>query len=782
MATTYNIALVVSGTDRGATGLLNRIGQGLSGVAQIAGGILSAGLLAGIARDIMGIGSSAIQQAGNLQTFTIALETLTAREIARAAAITHTDTVFREASLNEQVQRARLMGQIEEQTALYNRLKDTQADSSLEVQKAALDLKNLQDQYQALGFSQEGVIASTVTWTEQTMTMSDALGAAKTRARELFEEIRALGLRSPYEFATVSDMFRQMLVFTGDSSLSVGLTEGLLDTSAAMGLTSEQTNRLAYNFGQILSVGKIMAVDLRQLSMLGFDLADVFENKLGMSIEQVNAALANGTLQTEDLARAFMEYADENFGGAAQRMSRTLQGLMSSFKDLFTFASADLLGPALNRVGEFLGRIFDTLTRMLEDGTIAEWGQSFFDWLDPILDKVERIGEALGWLDPQLDENRSYTGSIADRPAPQRNMLDMGMNALGIPQDVQLSIFAFLESLNSLKLWWDTNSPPIIAAIASVGSAIAEAFGLDGLAEGMGEVSLSGIIQGLADAIMSFGDWLATNKDGIIEFFTGISDWITENQESIRLFGIIFGILVAGFVLLTIVLPAIVAGVTAVGAAIVAFFASPLVLLGLLAAGVVILWEQLKNLVTVWSGVGQQVALIISILVARFKAWALGIIEQIASVVTSIADFAVRMYNAGVDLMQGLIDGIVSMVAEIISTILGIGEDIINAISDMLGIESPSTVFKGIGQNLMKGLAEGIAKDASLVDDALMNATSGLGADVTLGAAGAGAGYGGVVYQDNRSFEVNPVEVNMDEYALERALNRMTTSIPSEFA
>ena len=94
--------------------------------------------------------------------------------------------------------------------------------------------------------------------------------------------------------------------------------------------------------------------------MVGLDLAVVFSDQLGMSVEEVNAALENGSITMKEVSDAFVNYASVNFAGAAERMSMTASGLQSSFQDLFYFISTDLLSSGLETVTGYLQDFFNT--------------------------------------------------------------------------------------------------------------------------------------------------------------------------------------------------------------------------------------------------------------------------------------------------------------------------------------------------------------------------------------------------------------------------------------
>lgn len=66
------------------------------------------------------------------------------------------------------------------------------------------------------------------------------------------------------------------------------------------------------------------------------------------------------------------------------------------------------------------------------------------------------------------------------------------------------------------------------------------------------------------------------------------------------------------------------------------------------------------------------------------------------------------IFNVGVALLQGLWDGIASMIGSIIDKIKGFASSVVGTLKDVLGIHSPSTVFASIGEYMMQGLALGM--------------------------------------------------------------------------
>jgi phage-related protein len=121
-------------------------------------------------------------------------------------------------------------------------------------------------------------------------------------------------------------------------------------------------------------------------------------------------------------------------------------------------------------------------------------------------------------------------------------------------------------------------------------------------------------------------------------------------------------------------------------------------------------------------------------------------------------NFGNLLYNAGADLLRGLMNGIASMVGQVIGRAQQVGRDILNGVKGVLGISSPSKemaklgVFAGEGLVLgLASMATQIAAAAEAAGQALLGATgSGVSTALNLSAGTTsvnGAGSGPVVFQ-----------------------------------
>lgn len=83
------------------------------------------------------------------------------------------------------------------------------------------------------------------------------------------------------------------------------------------------------------------------------------------------------------------------------------------------------------------------------------------------------------------------------------------------------------------------------------------------------------------------------------------------------------------------------------------------------------------------------------------------------------------LFGIGKHAMQGLINGISSMVGSVLGSIGHIASSIGGAFTSILGIHSPSRVFYEHGRNIVLGLVEGIQQNARLATQAIGDLASG---------------------------------------------------------
>lgn len=418
MARRNTIEIVIRATDRATKpvsrvmGVFGKFGQSIGRIADYVVGTLIANSIINIGRSIAELAGEALNAAADLQMFTVALETLVAREISRGQIVEETSTAIRHLTEKErleldklQVQYADLNKELEDVTGTYKDAIKQHGEQSTEALRASIRMRELEgsigevnSKMETLNSIEGSVVTSTKEMRVGVTTLEEALVPAKDKAQELLGTLREISIISPFEFEQVAQTYRVTLAFGATTDQAMDMTRAILDTGSALGLTSAMLDRTTYNLAQALVQGDFTMQNLRQLKLVGLDLAGILEEELGYSLQELRDNLESGQLTLEEVSEAFVKYTEKNFGGAAERMSRTFQGLRSTIKDLFFFTSADLLTPALEVVTDVLNRLFDIALKIVNSGVVTRIGEGLgraARWalkpLDRVLDNLQGL-------------------------------------------------------------------------------------------------------------------------------------------------------------------------------------------------------------------------------------------------------------------------------------------------------------------------------------------------------------------------------------------------------
>lgn len=147
------------------------------------------------------------------------------------------------------------------------------------------------------------------------------------------------------------------------------------------------------------------------------------------------------------------------------------------------------------------------------------------------------------------------------------------------------------------------------------------------------------------------------------------------------------------------------------------------------------------------------------------------IIEWVEKAKTSITDKVTAFKNAGKDLIQGLIDGIVEKSGEFLAKLRGMAEEAIRLWGIVTGSNSPSKVFMEKGRELVEGLAIGITQNEGMAFDAVTGLGNTVGASSALTPV-ASEGAGGLHVHMHNPIVREDQDIERIAEAVERALSR----------
>lgn len=274
------------------------------------------------------------------------------------------------------------------------------AEGFLSIAGSAVDA-TAQIQFMQIGL--QGLVSrELVQLSDGIKTVADVFPEAKTQAAELMEQLSQIAIYSPYAVEAVNYTFKMAMAFGYTSDEAISFTKAILNMSAGIGADSSMLERMAYNLAQVRLQGKVTALDVRQLALAGFDLNSVLKDvskQFGYQIEDYkdfNELVANGSITWQQFTEGFAKYAEQNFGGAAERMARSLYGLKSTIQDVFTLTMPQLLGPAAESFTLVANKALDLFTIFRNSGTLtrigAQWGESMSRALGPTGEFLNQLG------------------------------------------------------------------------------------------------------------------------------------------------------------------------------------------------------------------------------------------------------------------------------------------------------------------------------------------------------------------------------------------------------
>ena len=97
-----------------------------------------------------------------------------------------------------------------------------------------------------------------------------------------------------------------------------------------------------------------------------------------------------------------------------------------------------------------------------------------------------------------------------------------------------------------------------------------------------------------------------------------------------------------------------------------------------------------------------------------------------SSLINGLTSIPGRVASIGSNIIQGMVNGVTSAAGRLIDAVKGAIGDAIQAAKNLLGIHSPSRVFRKIGQYTMRGAALGVDDDADLLSKSTDNAMRGM--------------------------------------------------------
>ncbi|WNO26036.1 tape measure protein [Arthrobacter phage Wildwest] len=590
---------------------------------------------------------------------------------------------------------------------------------------------------------------STAAFMESALISFETLLGDNGKAKAMLKDVSDFAAKTPFELPGLTSNVRALLGAGAAAKSVLPTMTALGNTNAALGGTQENLNSVVRAWTQMMGKGKVSAEEMLQITEAGIPIWSIASKAMGKPVGELQKMASEGKLLASDVLPLLEGQMNKDYGGAMEKQAKTLNGVWSTVQDTINMALANaiqplvpiltqVLPPAADAAAKGIGWISDAisgLSSLLFAGDFTGALTRAFGWEEDAVpvDKLLTLRDAVVGLFDQLRTGQGDVGgvfrSITDALTPLWTILTTQV----FPAFVNLGNAITTGIQPVLGVIGDIIRTSIVPAFEQMATMAGPLFTQFGQTINVVAAQIGPILQGIADVIRNVWgfigpfvmDTLVGMFGNVVGIFSGI---FTVIQGVVNLISAIFrgdwaaawaalGQIVSGavqavwnFVQLWIVgrLTSMIGG--AMGA-----------LRGIFGGA----WD---FIVGIFRGAGNTISSTVGWLMAGVQGVFSGAMNAVKNVVMggingvvgffggligrivgALGNAGSALWSVGQNIIQGLINGIGSMMGKIGAAIVSlVPGPIVGVFKSLLGIHSPSRVFRGFGVNIGEGLILGI--------------------------------------------------------------------------
>ena len=575
------------------------------------------------------------------------------------------------------------------------------------------------------------------------------MGKTTDEIGDLRDFAMEMGASTAFSATQAADALNYMALAGYDSEQSMQALPNVLNLAAAGGIELAAASDMVTDAQSALGLSMEESADLVDQMAMASSKSNTSVAQLGEAILTIGASAKNLAGGTTELSTALGILADNGVKGAEGGTAlRNIILSLSAPTDTAAKAMQSLGLEVYDAQGNIrpLNETFADLQAALSAMTQGEQTQA----LSKIFNKedLKSVNALLANTGERFDELSGYIGNAA---GAAENMANTQLDNLA--GDVTL----FKSALEGAQIILSDQLTPNLREFVQFGSdgvsKIASAFqegGLSGAMEAFGDVLSDGLnmvveqLPAMVDAGMQL---LGALGRGIIEnlptitnaaleiIMTLINGAIEALPEIISVAVEIISVLVSGISeslpeLIPVAVDAILQIVETLIDNVDKLVDAAIEIIVALADGLI---EAMPKLLEKAPVIIEKLPKIIQAGLDLIVKFAAGIIQNIpeavkavpkiiTSIVTGFTTYMSKIKDVGKNIVKGLWDGILAMGSWIKEKVSGFFGGIVDNVKGLLGIHSPSTVFSAIGENISRGLANGIQAESGLAVSAVQKA------------------------------------------------------------
>ena len=512
---------------------------------------------------------------------------------------------------------------------------------------------------------------------ENLRTSLDVLTGSAENGSKMFKQLTDFAAKTPFESTELVEASKMMLGYGISTEKIMPNLRMLGDIS--MG-NKEKLAGLTYAFSQVQATGRLTGQDLLQMVNAGFNPLQEISKKTGESMVDLKKRMEEGGISAQEVADAMATATDKGgrFYQGMEKGSKTLSGRMSTLKDNAKMALRALMG--IDEGGNIKeGGLYDSISKAVE---------KLGPWLEKLAtDYAPKAGQAIA------NFVKATQKFIEDNPwfveAIKILAVVLGVLLAGTLIFVAGLVILPVQAFNWLKDTTITLWNKVKEAFDGIANTVKDAFN-----------KVYDIVTNVWGSIWSFlSPVLNFMKNIFIIVWGSIFLVVFNTVKAIN--DVVFNVFNAVWGFINGIWNAIRNTIVNYVNMILGFFAPA--------------WNWLY-------GAGRGV---IQGLINGIGAMAGGLWNTIAWVSGHIGRFFAGagswLWGVGAAIIQGLLNGMSHMAGAVYGKAQEIANRVTSTIRNALNVRSPSRVMMGIGGNVAQGLALGIQKGMSSVENISAN-------------------------------------------------------------
>lgn len=155
---------------------------------------------------------------------------------------------------------------------------------------------------------------------------------SKEKADRLMSQSIELAQKTPFTLMEVSTNAKQLMAMGVSFEKVMGSLRNLGDVAAGV---SVPLSRLAINYGQVLTLGRLQQREIRDFAMAGVPLVAELAKNMGKTAEEIQKLVSEGKIGFAEVEKAFQTMAGEGgkFYNLMEKQNRSITGQMSNLVD-----------------------------------------------------------------------------------------------------------------------------------------------------------------------------------------------------------------------------------------------------------------------------------------------------------------------------------------------------------------------------------------------------------------------------------------------------------------